>query len=117
MNGYRLGRLGGMMLASALLAGCASPWTKIAPDVGAGAQVVGPASGTAHGQLVSPGIGTAYYFLPIMLNSRVERAYDEAVASAPGATAIEQVKLQETWYWWVFGTGRKVTISGTGVAQ
>lgn len=117
MNGYRLGRLGGLLLATAVLAGCASPWTKIAPDLGAGAQTTGSASGSAHGQLVSPGIGTAYYFWPAYLNSRMQRAYDAALASAPGSTALEQVTLQETWYWWIFGTGRKVTISGTGVAQ
>ena len=117
MNGCRVCRLGGALLAVTLMAGCASPWTKIAPDVGTNAQVIGPASASANGQLISIGAGTAYYFLPAMLNSRMERAYRAALASAPGSTALEQVELKEIWYWWVFGTGRQTTISGTGVAQ
>lgn len=117
MKDYRAAKLwAGLGLAACLGAGCTSPWATIAPDNKAATRPVGAAQGVAHGQLVSPGIGTAYYFWPVKLNSRMERAYGAAVASAPNATGLEQVTLQESWYWWVFGTGRKVTITGTGVA-
>ncbi|NCC49827.1 MAG: hypothetical protein EOM20_01295 [Spartobacteria bacterium] len=91
-----------LMACMALMtAGCASPWVKIAPEVGLNARDLGAVTGTAHGQLFSPGAGTAYYFWPIMLNSRIERAYNEALSSSPSATALEKVTIQERWYWWV----------------
>ncbi len=49
------------------------------------------------------------------LNSRVERAYADAVASVPGATALVNVTMQENWYWWFLGTTRCVTVSGEAI--
>jgi hypothetical protein len=74
---------------------------------------LGKAEGSASGAL---GIGgTAYYFIPMGLNSRYERAYNNALASAPGATALTNVTIQENWYWFVLGTLRQVTITGDAV--
>ena len=98
-----------------LVVGCKSSMVMIAPDVPATVTKLGPTEGSAAGALVSPGIGTAYYFVPVMLNSRVQRAYDDALARAPGATALTSVTLQENWYWWVFGCSRHVTITGEAV--
>ena len=109
-------RAGALAVGAALLAaGCNSPMVMIAPDVKPTAVKMGPAEGSATGSLVSPGIGTAYYVIPAGLNSRVQRAYDNALASVPGATALTSVTLQESWYWWVFGTARHVTITGEAV--
>jgi len=60
-------------------------------------------------------VGTAYYFVPMALNSRVENAYQRAVASVPGATGLINVTFQEDWYWWVIGTARCVTVTGEAI--
>ena len=49
------------------------------------------------------------------INSRVERAYGEALASVPGATALTDITMKEDWNWWLFGTGRCVTIDGEAI--
>jgi len=58
---------------------------------------------------------TAYYFIPVLLNSRVERAYQRALESVPGSTSLVNVTLEEYWLWWVIGTARCVTITGEGI--
>ena len=113
-----LGRWGARGLAvgmAILVAGCSSPMVMIAPDQKTEVTKLGPAEGTATGSLVSPGIGTAYYFVPVVLNDRMQRAYDNALASVPGSTALTSVTLQENWYWWVFGCARQVTLTGEAV--
>src|SRR5262245_36583069 len=62
-------------LASALLAGCSSGWVKLAPLPPPTYEPLGRVEGKACGSLAL-GYG-AYAFLPIMLNSRLERARDE----------------------------------------
>lgn len=96
-----------------LLAGCASNLTMIAPRPPETFEKMGQASGKACGTiLIGP---TAYNFIPVMLNSRVERAYNQAIGSVPGATSLVNVSLQEMWFWWVIGTVRCVTITGEAV--
>lgn len=60
-------------------------------------------------------LSTSYNFIPAMLNERVERAHAEALAKAPGATALMNVTYEEYWFWWVIGTTRCVTISGEAI--
>lgn len=99
--------------ASYLLAGCASGFTNVAPSPPAQYSRLGPATGSACGSL---GIaGTAYYFIPMGINGRVERAYNDAVASVPSATALVDVTMQENWYWWLIGTARCVTVTGEAI--
>jgi hypothetical protein len=62
-------------------------------------------------------LGSAYYFFPIGLNSRDERAYKEALESVPGATGLIDVSLQETWYWLVIGTIHTVEIQGQAIKE
>lgn len=102
-------------LAALGLTGCASKWTTIAPEVRTDAERLGPAKGTATGTLCGLGHWTAHQFIPIAWGGRQDRAYDEAVASVPGATAITDVTLHETYYWFVFGWARKLTLTGQGV--
>ena len=78
-------------------------------------EVLGKATGSASGSL---GIaGTAYYFIPMGLNSRTERAYVEAVQSVPNATGLINVTYSEDWFWWVLGTNRTVTITGDAIRE
>ena len=98
-----------------LIGGCASGPTMIAPEPPAKYEILGPATGTASGSLGI--LGTAYYFIPMGLNSRVERAYDAAVASVPGATGLIDVTLDEYWVWWIIGTNRIVTITGEAIME
>ncbi len=99
----------------ASIIGCASGFTTIAPMPPKKYEKLGHASGKATGSL---GIGgTAYYFIPMVLNSRIDRAYDNALESVPGATALIDVTFEESWFWWVIGTGRTVTVSGEAIRE
>lgn len=60
-------------------------------------------------------IGYRLYFIPMGLNSRVERAYNNALDSVPGATALVDVTVKEDWMWWLIGTGRCVTVTGEAI--
>ncbi len=99
--------------ASAALAGCSSGFTNVAPEPPPQHTRLGKATGTACGSLGL--LATAYYFVPMGINSRVERAYGEALASVPGATALTDITMKEDWNWWLFGTGRCVTIDGEAI--
>ena len=95
--------------------GCSSGFQTIVPAPPVNYEKLGPAKGSATGSLVF--LQTAYNFIPIMFNSRVERAYNEAIASVPGATGLIDVTYQETWFWWVLGTARTVTITGEAIRE
>lgn len=99
--------------AATLLGGCASGLSTVAPTPPAEYATLGPARGSACGSLGV--IATAYNFVPMGLNTRVERAYADALGSVPGATSLINVTMQEDWYWWVIGTARCVTITGEAV--
>ena len=103
------------LLILAVTAGCSSPMVSISPTSSINAQKLGAVEGTSSGTLVAPLLGTAYYFLPMWLNGRMQSAYDRALAQAPGATALTNVTLKEDWYWIVIGTLRRVTITGEAV--
>lgn len=104
-----------MLLLLVFLGGCASNFTMVAPTPPVKYEKLGKATGTASGALGV--LGTAYYFIPLGLNSRVERAYEEALKSVPGATSLIDVTIQESWFWWVIGTSRNVTISGEAIRE
>jgi hypothetical protein len=95
-----------------LAAGCASPLVLLAPEPPSAYQVLGSARGSACGTLA---VYPFYYLLPVLLNERVERAHEAALASVAGARALIDVEVRETSYWWVFGTTRCMTISGKAI--
>lgn len=99
--------------AVACLAGCASGFTTVAPEPPPQFTRLGKATGSACGSLGL--LATAYYFVPMGANSRVERAYVNALASVPGATGLIDVTIQEDWYWWLLGTSRCVTLAGEAI--
>ncbi len=76
---------------------------------------LGKVTGTATGS--NGVISTAYYVIPMGLNSRTQRAYVDALMKAPGATSLTDITYKEDWYWWVIGTARKVTISGEAIKE
>lgn len=109
--GFRGVRLTAMVFVI-LFVGCASSFTTVLPRLPEQYDKLGTASGSACGSLL---IGGTLNFIPVGLNSRVERAYRNAVESVPGATALAKVTMQEQWYWWVYGTTRCVTITGEAI--
>jgi hypothetical protein len=104
------------LCAAVLLAqGCSSSPVNIAPMPPAKYKVLGRATGTGCGSL---GIfDFEYYCIPMGLNGRVERAYQHALDSVPGATGLINVELKENWYWWFIGTLRVTTISGDAIKE
>ena len=97
------------------VSGCASGPVTVAPEPPAHYERLGPATGTGTGSLGI--VSTAYYFIPMGLNGRVQRAYDEAVSSVPGATGLVDVTIKENWYWWLIGTARTVTVTGEAIRE
>jgi hypothetical protein len=97
------------------LVGCASQYTTIALKPPLNYEKLGRASGSATGSLGV--LATAYYFIPLGLNDRAGIAYERALQSVPGATSLINVTYEESWYWWVIGTARTVTISGDAIRE
>lgn len=95
------------------LGACASGFVKVAPTPPAQFDRLGKASGESCGMLGL--LATAYYFVPMGINGRVERAYAAAVASVPGATGLVDVTISENWYWVFIGTMRCTTVSGEAI--
>lgn len=98
-----------------LLSGCSSNNVTIAPAQPQNYEIVGKAKGSGSGSLGL--IATAYNFVPLGLNDRTQRAYDDAIKSVPGATGLINVTYQEDWFWWVLGTSRNVTIKGDAIKE
>lgn len=111
----KITRLGTAVLLVSQLAGCASTPFTIAPMPPVKYQVLGKAEGKACGSLGF--LSTAYYVAPIGLNSRVERAYQEALASVPGATSLVNVSIVEDWHWLLVVTMRCTTITGDAIRE
>jgi len=78
-------------------------------------EILGPAEGQACGALGFA--ATAYYFVPMGLNSRVERAYEAALQSVPGATGLINVKIQDDWAWAVVATARCTKVNGDAIKE
>jgi hypothetical protein len=95
------------------MSGCASAYKTVLPKPPDQYQKLGEATGKACGSMLID--GTAYNFIPILLNDRVERAYNNALESVPGATALMDVTMQENWFWWVIGSTKCVTITGEAI--
>jgi len=103
------------MIGMLFLAGCSSHQVAIEKAPPAKYETIGKAKGEGTGSL---GLAaTAYYFIPMGLNSRSEKAYDNAIASVSGATGLMNVTYQEDWFWWILGTGRTVIITGDAIKE
>ncbi|EQA44285.1 putative lipoprotein [Leptospira broomii serovar Hurstbridge str. 5399] len=92
---------------------CTSGEVLIQPKLTGNEKVIRRVNGEACGFL---GLAfTAYNFLPIMHNSRVDRAYSNALMQAPGAVALTNITIEESWTWILLGTLRCLKISGDAV--
>lgn len=100
---------------SCLLAGCASEPVSVAPMPPAKYLILGKARGEACGSfgILTPPL----YFVPMGLNTRVQKAQQRALASVPGATSLINVELQDDWYWWILASTRCTTISGDAIKE
>lgn len=103
----------GYLLCLSALAGCVSGFQTVSPQPPEKYEILGKAAGSACGTLF--GGPTAYNFIPVLLNSRVERAYQDALASVPGSTALINVTMKEDWLWWAIGSSRCVSITGEAI--
>lgn len=97
------------------LSGCSSKEVTIENKQPAKYEVLGKATGTGSGSLGI--LATGYYFIPLGLNDRSERAYTDAVRSVPGATGLINVTYSEDWFWWIIGTNRTVTVTGEAIRE
>ncbi len=102
------------LIVLSLCAACASGYITISPEVPLQYEKIGHVEGTACGTLLFA-IEPDLSFVPVMMNSRVERAYQAALERAPGARSLTSVSIQKTWYWWVIGTTRCMTITGEAI--
>jgi hypothetical protein len=101
------------LLAGVFTAGCVSEDVTIVSAPKAGVVSLGTVEGSGAGVL-APGV-PVLDFIPIGLNERVQNAHDDALSKTPGATALKNVTLQESWYFIGVGTLRYVTITGEAV--
>ena len=101
------------VVAAAVGAGCASDWVNVAPLPPARYEKLGPSEAEV--------CGIRYLALPWHqigargLRTRLERAYAEAVAQVPGATALIDVSLQERWSYRLLASLHYVTIRGEAI--
>jgi multisubunit Na+/H+ antiporter MnhB subunit len=80
-------------LGLVLFAGCFSHQVILEQVLPENYELLGKAKGDSSGSLGM--LATAYYFIPMGLNSISEKAYKNAVKSVPGATEIINVSYQE----------------------
>jgi|LGVF01.1.fsa_nt_gb hypothetical protein len=104
-----------LVAATVFAGGCSSRFTNIAPAPPKKFEKLGHVSGTASGSLFI--LGTHTNFIPIVLNSRVARAYNNAIESVPGTTGLMDVTMKEYWVWWIIGSTRSVTITGEAIRE
>lgn len=95
------------------LGACSSGFTTVVPTPPDHYTQLGPAKGKACGSLGI--VSTAYYVIPMGENSRVRRAYADALSSVPGASGLVDVEYHENWFWWLIGTARCVTVTGEAI--
>ena len=93
--------------------GCSSAWVRVAPEPVGTVKRLANVEGTGCGSLFLLFPFTDVF--PMGLNSRVQSAYDEALEEAEGATAVVDVSIEESWFWWILGTTRCVTVRGVAV--
>ncbi|TGN01850.1 hypothetical protein [Leptospira yasudae] len=99
------------LLSAAL--GCSSEYVVIQPSLNGEEKSIGRVQGTACGFLGF--IVPWYTFFPMTQNSKLNRAYFEAVKQAPGAKGLKNIHIEEYWFWAVAGMVQCMTISGDAV--
>lgn len=95
------------------LENCTSDPIILQPTLTGSEKNLGTVKGQACGFLgiLSP----EYYFFPIGQNTKMERAYNEALRQRPGSKAIKNITIEEYWFWAVLGVTQCVTLSGEAI--
>jgi hypothetical protein len=96
-----------------ICSGCRSKWVTIAPELPGKYEQLGLAEAEACGDLYF--FTTPTQVVPHNWNERVQKAYDGALASVPGATALMNVNYSERWYWWGLAFRRCARISAEAI--
>jgi hypothetical protein len=98
------------LLGLLLLQGCTSAPVNVFPLPPAHYQILGRVEGMGCGtQLLG--------FIPILFNTRVERAYQEAVGILPGTLSLIHVRVREDWFWWAIATNRCTLVTGDAIGR
>ncbi len=99
-----------VLLVAMFAGGCSSPLVKVAPEPPPGYVITKEVSATACGVHLGP--------IPIMINSRTERAYKLALQRAKDkglpAEGLMDTTITDTWKWIFIGVRSCTTIEGTG---
>lgn len=95
------------------LSACTTSNVTLAPKLPEHYQKLGPAQGEACSSVVI--FAGAEQAIPIMVPSRLDRAYQAALKSVPGAVSVANVTMQDHWYWAGFGTVYCTTVTGEGI--
>ncbi len=90
------------LLCAIMMSGCASAYKSVLPKPPDQYQKIGEAKGTACGSMLID--GTAYNFIPILLNDRVERAYSDLLANAGPEYYVTDIQVSERWTYAFVGT-------------
>lgn len=88
------------------LAGCSGKFTKVGPERPVHYTPTGEAHGSACGVLL-------FNLIPINLNDRTERAYQQAIKTA-GAEGLIDPTLVDRWYFIYVGGLYCTDVQGTG---
>lgn len=102
-----------LVVAVLLVSGCSGAFVKVAPLPPAGYERLGHVEGSGCGSLAIA--WGPWAFIPIGLDSRLERARAAALAQRPGATALVDVRITERWYWYFLALTRCITVSGEAI--
>ena len=105
-----------LTLAIVLLSqGCSSTPVNVFPLPPVKYEILGRVTGMGCGTLALFGIGLN--FIPVEHNSRLGRAYQEALQTLPGTTSLINVNIREDWFWWGIGTTRCTVINAEAIRK
>ena len=107
--------LAAVIIAAALSSlGCVSPVVMIAPEPPERYEVLGDAEGKACGHLLLT-YSSVYNLVPIGMDTKLERAHAEALASVPGATNLVNVIVSDSYFTYLLGNAHCVKIQGQAI--
>ena len=89
---------------------CVSDEVTVAPRPPARYERMGGTDGEACGVLL-------FGFVPIGMNSRLQRAQAEALGKKPGATMLINTELSSEWFWWFFGNTHCTSLEGEAIRE
>jgi hypothetical protein len=95
------------VVAALAFAGCSGPFVKVAAVPPADFQGAERSEGSGCGFLL-------FDLIPIAVNDRLQRGYDEAVRRAE-ATALADAEITTRWYYAGFGTVVCTDVAGTAI--